>query len=175
MLNVSENVVNEFRMVDIPFGMYGSFIDEFDDATYFHYYFNDLGNLSPFPYLVERKGVPVMTKLLDKRYETYKFTPRTQFASFRQLRVLYDVFGEISMEMLNIKSKESFTEDITDFFPFESGMKFNINDLRKIVTKLQNVIKKTIGEHSFKELAKRLGEPTLDPLKEYLLFDLNLE
>jgi hypothetical protein len=175
MLSASENVVNEFRMVNIPFGMYGSFTDEFDDATYFHYYINEAGNLSPFPYLVERKGVPVMTKMLDKRYETYKFTPRTQFASFRQLKILYDVYGEISMEKLNVKSKESYTEDITDFFPFESGMKFNISDLHKIVSKLQSVIKKTIGEHSFRELARRLSDPNLDPLKEYLLFDLNLE
>ncbi len=175
ILNASENVVDEFRLVDIPFGFYGSLNDKFDEDTYFHYYVNENGYLSPFPYLVERKGIPILTKEIDKRYETYKYSEKTQFASFRQLKILFDEFGEISMRKLKIDLKKSITEDITDFFPFESGMKFTITDIKKIVWKMHNVVKKIIGSHTYKELAARLVDPKYDPLIEYLLFDLEFE
>lgn len=175
LIDASENVVNEFKMIDIPFGIYGSLNDNFDDITYFHYYINDEGNLSPFPYLIERKGIPQLTKELDNRYETYKYTNKTQFASFRQLKILFDVIGEISMEKINFSKKKEFKEDISGFFPFESGMKFNITDLRKIVWKMHKVIRTIIGEHSYTELASRLTEPEQDPLVEYLLYDLEYE
>lgn len=175
LLNASENVVNEFNMTDIPFGMYGTLKEKFDDITYFHYYINEEGNLSPFPYLVERKGIPLLTQEIDNRYETYKYTEKTQFASFRQLRILHDVFGEISMKKLNIKLSKSFAEDISGVHPFETGMKFNMEDLRKIVWIMHDVIRKTIGTHSYKELAARLSNPDYDPLVEYLLYDLEFE
>jgi len=175
MLNASENVVNVFKMIDIPFGIYGSLNKKFDDLTYFHYYFNDEGNLSPFPYLIERRGIPIMTQEINNRYETYKYTEKTQFASFRQLKILYEIYGEISMEKLNIKFNKSLVEEILGSFPFETGLKFTIDDLKKIVWKLQKVIKRTIGSHSYKELASRISNTTLDPLVDYLLYDLELE
>ena len=167
--------MNEFNMIDIPFGIHGSINDQFDEITNFHYYINEEGNLSPFPYLIERKGIPQLTQEIDNRYETYKYTKKTQFASFRQLKILYDVFGEISLKKLNIKLNKPIKEKITDFYPFENGMKFNIDDLRKIVWKMHNVIRKTIGTHSYKELATRLTNPDYDPLVEYLLYDLEYE
>jgi hypothetical protein len=175
ILNASENVVDEFKMIDIPFGFYGSLNDKFDEDTYFHYYINENGHLSPFPYLVERKGIPLLTKEIDKRYETYKYSEKTQFASFRQLKILFDDFGEISMRKLKIDLKKPIQEDITDFFPFETGMKFTISDIKKIVWKMHNVVKRAIGTHSYKELATRLANPKYDPLIEYLLFDLEFE
>ncbi len=175
IFNAPENVVNEFKMIDVPFGIYGSLNDKFDDETYFHYYINDEGNLSPFPYLIERKSVSLLTKQINNRYETYKFTNWTQFASFRQLRILYDIFGEISMEKLKIDFKKSFNENISGAFPFANGMRFTIEDLRKIVWKMHNVIKKVIGDHSYKELAARLSNSDYDPLVEYLLYDLEFE
>ena len=175
LIDASENVVNKFKMIDIPFGIYGSLKDNYDDITYFHYFINDEGNLSPFPYLIERKGIPQLTKELDNRYETYKYADRTQFTSFRQLKILFDVFGEISMEKINFTKKKEFKEDISGFFPFESGLKFNITDLRKIIWKMHKVIRKIIGEHSYKELASRLSASEHDPLVEYLLYDLEYE
>jgi hypothetical protein len=79
------------------------------------------------------------------------------------------------MEKLNIEFNKTFVEDISGVHPFETGMKFNINDLQKIVWKMHNVIKKTIGTHSYKELAARLSNPDYDPLVEYLLYDLEFE
>ena len=175
LLNASENVVNEFNMTDIPFGIYGSLNDKYDDLTYFHYYINDEGNISPFPYLIERKGIPLLTKEIDGQYETYKYTERTQFASFRQLKILFDVFNEISMKKLNINLKKPLVEDISNLFPFETGMKYTIDDLRKIVWKMHRVIKKIIGDHTYSELALRLSNPDWDPLVEYLLYDLEFE
>lgn len=175
VLSASENVVDEFNMIDIPFGLYGSINDKFDEDTFFHYYINENGHLSPFPYLVERKGIPLLTKEIDKRYETYKYSEKTQLASFRQLKILFDEFGEISMKKLKIDLKKQIQEDTTDFFPFESGMKFTITDIKKIVWKMHNVIKSSIGTHSYKELATRLADPKYDPLIEFLLFDLEFE
>jgi hypothetical protein len=175
LLSASEKVVNEFNMKDIPFGVFGSLNDNFDDLTYFHYFINELGNIGPYPYLVERKGIPIMTREIDNRLETYKYTERTQFASFRQLKILYNVFGEISLKKLNINSKKSFHEDISDAFPFEAGLKFTIDDLRKIVWKMHDVIRKIIGDYSYKELATILSNPEYDPLIEYILYDLEFE
>lgn len=175
LLNASENVVNEFKMVDIPFGTYGTLNENYDDITYFHYFTNDEGNLYPFPYLVERNGISILTKEIDNRYETYKYSEKTQFASFRQLKILFETFDEITMEKLKIDMGKSFQEEISGNFPFELSMKFTINDLRKIVWKLHRVIKKTIGTHSYKELASRITNTTYDPLIEYLLYDLEFE
>lgn len=175
LLNASEKVVIEFKMRDIPFGVYGSLHDDFDEITFFHYFINDDGYISPYPYLVERKGIPLMTKEIDNQFETYKYTERTQFASFRQLRILYDVFGEISLKKLKINIKKPLKENISGTFPFETGMKFNINDLRKIVWKMHNVIRKIIGDYSHKELAAILTNPNYDTLVEYILYDLEFE
>jgi hypothetical protein len=175
MLNASEKVTNIFKMKDVPFGVYGSLNNDLDDITFFHYFINEDGNISPYPYLVERKGIPLMTMELDNKLETYKYTERTQFTGFRQLRILYDVFGEISMNKLKINIKKTLKEDISDSFPFETGMKFNLDDLRKIVWKMHNVLRKIIGNYSHKELAAVLSNPEYDPLVEYLLYDLEFE
>ena len=79
------------------------------------------------------------------------------------------------MEKLKIDFKRSFNENISGAFPFENGMRFTIEDLRKIVWKMHNVIKKVIGDHSYKELAARLSNSDYDPLVEYLLYDLEFE
>jgi hypothetical protein len=175
LLKVSENVVDRFRMIDIPLGIYGNLYDDFDDITFFHYFINENGNISPYPYLIERKGVPVLSQTIDNRYETYKFAKRTQFATFRQLKIIYDSFGEISMDKLGISLDSSIHEDPNELYPFARGLRFNIDDLRKIIWKMHTEIKKIIGDQSFKELAKRISDPNLDPLVEYLLYDLELE
>jgi energy-coupling factor transporter ATP-binding protein EcfA2 len=175
LLNASEKVVNQFKMRDIPFGVYGSLNEDIDEITFFHYFINDAGNISPYPYLVERKGIPIMTKEIDNKFETYKYTKRTQFASFRQLKILYDTFGEISMKKLEINIKKPLKEEISESFPFETGIKFNIDDLRKIVWKMHNVLRKIIGDYSYKELAAILSNPDHDPLIEYILYDLEFE
>ncbi len=175
MMNASEKVVNEFKMKDIPFGIYGSLNNDLDDITFFHYFINEEGNISPYPYLVERKGITQMTKKIDNKLETYKYTERTQFASFRQLRILYDVFGEISVKKLKIKINKPLKENLLGSFPFETGIKFNIEDLRKIVWKMHTVLRKIIGDYSHKELAVVLTNPNYDPLIEYILYDLEFE